>query len=97
MGVIMKAGCYTAIITPFKNNAVDYEGLEKLADFQIQNGITGIQLDLKIEGIDAEHHSGAWLRIGYSLRLLKKGKQGIAALEKAAAMTRAPAAVTSEG
>jgi 4-hydroxy-tetrahydrodipicolinate synthase len=38
----MKAGCYTAIITPFKNNAVDYEGLEKLADFQIQNGITGI-------------------------------------------------------
>jgi len=42
MGVIMKAGCYTAIITPFKNNAVDYEGLQKLADFQIQNGITGI-------------------------------------------------------
>ncbi len=38
----MKAGCYTAIITPFKNNAVDYDGLEKLADFQIQNGITGI-------------------------------------------------------
>ncbi len=38
----MKAGCYTAIITPFKDSAVDYEGLEKLADFQIQNGITGI-------------------------------------------------------
>ena len=38
----MKAGCYTAIITPFKNNAVDYEGLEKLVNFQIQNGITGI-------------------------------------------------------
>ena len=38
----MKAGCYTAIITPFTDNAVDYEGLEKLADFQIQNGITGI-------------------------------------------------------
>jgi len=38
----MKAGSYTAIITPFKGNAVDYEGLEKLADFQIQNGITGI-------------------------------------------------------
>jgi 4-hydroxy-tetrahydrodipicolinate synthase len=41
-GGIMKAGCYTAIITPFKNNAVDYDGLEKLVDFQIQNGITGI-------------------------------------------------------
>jgi 4-hydroxy-tetrahydrodipicolinate synthase len=38
----MKAGCYTAIVTPFTNNAVDYNGLEKLADFQIQNGITGI-------------------------------------------------------
>ena len=38
----MKAGCYTAIVTPFTNNAVDYDGLEKLADFQIQNGITGI-------------------------------------------------------
>lgn len=39
---IMKAGCYTAIATPYKDNAVDYEGLEKLAEFQIQNGITGI-------------------------------------------------------
>jgi 4-hydroxy-tetrahydrodipicolinate synthase len=38
----MKAGCYTAIITPFKNNAVDHQGLEKLVNFQIQNGITGI-------------------------------------------------------
>ena len=38
----MKAGCFTAIITPFVSNSVDYEGLEKLADFQIQNGITGI-------------------------------------------------------
>ncbi len=38
----MKAGCYTAIVTPFKGTAVDYEGLEKLADFQIQNGISGI-------------------------------------------------------
>ena len=38
----MKAGCYTAIATPFTNGAVDYEGLNKLAEFQIQNGITGI-------------------------------------------------------
>jgi len=42
MGVIMKAGCYTAIVTPFTDNAVDYEGLEKLVNFQILNGITGI-------------------------------------------------------
>ncbi len=38
----MKSGCYTAIATPFKDGAVDYENLEKLVDFQIQNGITGI-------------------------------------------------------
>ena len=40
----MDAGCYTAIITPFTNSAtaVDYASLEKLVDFQIANGITGI-------------------------------------------------------
>ncbi len=38
----MIAGCFTAIITPFKNDAVDYEDLSKLSDFQIKNGITGI-------------------------------------------------------
>jgi 4-hydroxy-tetrahydrodipicolinate synthase len=41
-GDVMIAGCFTAIITPFKNDAVDYEGLSKLSDFQIKNGITGI-------------------------------------------------------
>lgn len=34
--------CFTALVTPFKDDAVDYEGLGKLADFQIKNGITGI-------------------------------------------------------
>ena len=38
----MLAGCFTAIVTPFKDNAVDYEGLGKLSEFQIKNGITGI-------------------------------------------------------
>jgi 4-hydroxy-tetrahydrodipicolinate synthase len=38
----MKAGSYTAIATPFKEGAVDYKSLEKLVDFQIQGGITGI-------------------------------------------------------
>jgi 4-hydroxy-tetrahydrodipicolinate synthase len=38
----MIEGCFTAIITPFKNDAVDYEGLKRLSDFQIKNGITGI-------------------------------------------------------
>jgi 4-hydroxy-tetrahydrodipicolinate synthase len=40
----MKPGSYTAIVTPFTDNTndVDYEGLEKLIAFQIENGITGI-------------------------------------------------------
>ena len=38
----MLAGCFTAIVTPFKNDTVDYEGLGKLSEFQIKNGITGI-------------------------------------------------------
>jgi 4-hydroxy-tetrahydrodipicolinate synthase len=38
----MISGCFTAIITPFKNDAVDYEGLIRLSDFQIKNGISGI-------------------------------------------------------
>jgi 4-hydroxy-tetrahydrodipicolinate synthase len=38
----MKAGCYTALATPFKDDTVDYKGLEKLVDFQVKNGITGI-------------------------------------------------------
>jgi 4-hydroxy-tetrahydrodipicolinate synthase len=38
----MIAGCYTALITPFAGDDVDYGGLEKLARFQVQNGISGI-------------------------------------------------------
>jgi len=38
----MNSGCYTAIATPFKDGTVDYKNLEKLVDFQIQNGIAGI-------------------------------------------------------
>jgi len=38
----MKTGCYTALVSPFQNGGIDNEGLEKLAEFQIANGITGI-------------------------------------------------------
>jgi len=38
----MITGSFTALITPFRNNAIDYDGLDKLIDFQIQNGISGI-------------------------------------------------------
>jgi len=38
----MFSGSYTAIITPFSNDTIDLDGLEKLIEFQIENGITGI-------------------------------------------------------
>ena len=37
------SGCYTALITPMnRNRQVDYEGLQQLVDFQIENGAKGI-------------------------------------------------------
>jgi len=38
----MLSGCFTALITPFKNEAVDEEGFSQLVAFQIENGINGI-------------------------------------------------------
>ncbi|MDX2454634.1 4-hydroxy-tetrahydrodipicolinate synthase [Desulfosarcina sp.] len=38
----MNSGCYTAMVTPFDGAAVDETGLTRLADFQIQIGITGL-------------------------------------------------------
>jgi len=35
-------GTFTALITPFKNNEVDYEGFEKNVKFQIDNKINGL-------------------------------------------------------
>jgi 4-hydroxy-tetrahydrodipicolinate synthase len=36
-------GCYTALITPMtKINEVDYEGLHRLVDFQVKEGVNGI-------------------------------------------------------
>jgi 4-hydroxy-tetrahydrodipicolinate synthase len=38
----MFSRCYTALITPFKGHEIDLEGLEKLVEFQIAAGISGI-------------------------------------------------------
>lgn len=35
-------GCYTALMTPFKEYEVDFEGLEKIVEFQIAGGVSGI-------------------------------------------------------
>lgn len=37
------SGCYTALITPMnRNRQVDYEGLQQLVDFQIENRVKGL-------------------------------------------------------
>ncbi len=38
----MLKGCHTALITPFTGTKVDYDGLNKLAEFQMEYGISGI-------------------------------------------------------
>lgn len=38
----MFKGTFTALVTPFKNNRVDYEKLEELIEIQIKNKISGI-------------------------------------------------------
>lgn len=38
----MEKGCYTAIVTPFAGDGVDWKGLDRLVEFQIESGITGV-------------------------------------------------------
>lgn len=35
-------GCLTALVTPFKGDKIDFDGLAKLVDWQIENGVDGI-------------------------------------------------------
>jgi 4-hydroxy-tetrahydrodipicolinate synthase len=39
---MMFSGCYTALMTPMKDGELDYEGLQKLVEFQIAGGVGGI-------------------------------------------------------
>ena len=37
------SGCYTALVTPFRSNReVDYEGLQRLVEFQLNQGVSGV-------------------------------------------------------
>jgi len=38
----MIKGSFTALVTPFTDESVDYDGLERLVEFQIENKISGI-------------------------------------------------------
>ncbi|OGR74040.1 MAG: 4-hydroxy-tetrahydrodipicolinate synthase [Elusimicrobia bacterium GWD2_63_28] len=35
-------GCFTAIVTPFKNGKVDFESLRKVVKFQVEGGVSGL-------------------------------------------------------
>src|SRR3954462_15521768 len=35
-------GCLTALVPPFTNGQIDFDGLAKLVDWQIENGVDGI-------------------------------------------------------
>src|SRR5512144_2185049 len=41
-GVRMFSGSMPAIITPFRDGQIDIEALERLVDFQITNGVSGV-------------------------------------------------------
>ena len=36
------SGCYTALVTPFRNGKVDYEAMGRLLEQQIANGVSGV-------------------------------------------------------
>lgn len=38
----MFQGCFTALITPFRDGEVDWNGLERLIGFQVENGVDGV-------------------------------------------------------
>jgi len=38
----LSGGCYTAIITPMRDSAIDYEGLRSLLGFQVRCGANGV-------------------------------------------------------
>jgi len=40
--MIKLEGCFTAIVTPFRNGKVDFEALKKIVRFQVQNGASGV-------------------------------------------------------
>ena len=38
----MFSGCYTALITPMSEDGVDYDGLARIVEFQVNSGVSGI-------------------------------------------------------
>ena len=70
----MNPGCYTALVTPFVEDGseVDRDGLNQLATFQIENGITGI---LAV-GTTGESPTLAWEEHNDVIEIIAKSTQG---------------------
>jgi len=69
----MFSGCYTALMTPFKNNFdVDYQALEKLVDFQIASGLSG----LLAVGTTGESPSLSWEEHNEVVRIIVEKCKG---------------------
>jgi 4-hydroxy-tetrahydrodipicolinate synthase len=69
----MEQGCFTALITPFNRaGELDRQGLEKLIDFQIQNGITGILAT----GTTGESPTFKWKEHDHVIALTAKQTKG---------------------
>ncbi|MGD9008820.1 MAG: 4-hydroxy-tetrahydrodipicolinate synthase [Desulfobacteraceae bacterium] len=70
----MNPGCYTALVTPFVEDGseVDRDGLNQLAAFQIENGITGI---LAV-GTTGESPTLAWEEHNDVVEIVAESTQG---------------------
>ncbi len=68
----MNSGCYTAMVTPFDGSRVDEAGLARLAEFQIQNGISG----LLAVGTTGESPTLAWEEHHRVVRLYAQHARG---------------------
>lgn len=71
-------GIYTALVTPFKNSMVDEDGLKRLIEFQLENGVDGLVpcgTTGEASTLDYEEH----MRLVELARLYVKGKVSIIA------------------
>ena len=68
----MFSGCYTALITPFGVNAVDYEGLASLVNYQIACGVSGILT----MGTTGESPTMSWEEHNEAIRLVTEQCKG---------------------
>jgi 4-hydroxy-tetrahydrodipicolinate synthase len=69
----MIQGCFTALITPFTDaGELDQNGLEKLINFQIQNGVTGIL----VTGTTGESPTFKWQEHNHVIALAARQARG---------------------